>query len=81
MVDDKFQGKGFGREIMRLALDGFRADDRIKNVGISYEPENSVAQKLYASLGFIEPGEMVEGETLRVTKLEVIRSQPSERHI
>ena len=69
MVDDKFQGKGFGRGIMRLALDGFRADDRIKDVGISYEPENKVAQKLYASLGFIEPGELMEGETLALLNL------------
>ena len=69
MVDDKFQGKGYGREIMRQVLDGFRADGRIKNVGISYEPENEVARKLYASLGFIEPGEMLDEETLAVLKI------------
>lgn len=69
MVDDKFQGKGYGREIMQQVLDIFRADERIKNVGISYEPENEGARKLYASLGFVEPGEMLEGETLAVLKL------------
>ena len=69
MVDDKFQGKGYGREIMRQILDVFRVDERIKNVGISYEPENAGARKLYASLGFVEPGEMLEGETLAVLKL------------
>ena len=69
MVDDKFQGKGYGREIMRQVLDGFRADGRIKNVGISYEPENEVARKLYASLGFIEPGEVLDEETLAVLKI------------
>ena len=66
MVDDKFQGKGYGREIMRQILDVFRVDERIKNVGISYELENAGARKLYASLGFVEPGEMLEGETLAV---------------
>jgi diamine N-acetyltransferase len=69
MVDDRFQGKGYGREIMRQVLDGFRADERIKNVGISYEPENEVARKLYASLGFVEPGELIENETLAVLNL------------
>ena len=69
MVDDKFRGKGYGREIMRQVLDGFRADGRIKNVGISYEPENEVARKLYASLGFIEPGEVLDEETLAVLKI------------
>ena len=69
MVDDQFQGKGYGREIMRQVLDGFRADERIKNVGISYEPENEVARNLYASLGFVEPGELIENETLAVLNL------------
>lgn len=64
MVDEKFQGKGYGREIMQLVLDVFRADERIQNAGISYEPENESARKLYASLGFIEPGDLIENETL-----------------
>lgn len=38
MVDEKFQGKGYGREIMKQVLDVFRANEQIKNVGISYEP-------------------------------------------
>jgi len=69
MVDQQFQGRGYGREIMQLVLKRFREDERIKNVGISYEPENEVARKLYASLGFVEPGEMLDGETLAVLKL------------
>ena len=69
MVDEKVQGKGYGRKIMAQALERFRSDERIKNVGISYEPENEVARKLYASLGFVEPGEIVEGETLAILNL------------
>ena len=69
MVDQQFQGKGYGREIMQRVLDRFREDERIKNAGISYEPENEVARKLYASLGFVEPGELLEGETLAVLKV------------
>ena len=69
MVDGKFQGKGYGRFGMEKLLEIFRADERIRVVGISYEPENEGARKLYASLGFVEPGEMLEGETLAVLKL------------
>ena len=69
MVDEKFQGKGYGCEIMQQVLDVFRANEQIKNVGISYEPYNKVAQKLYAGLGFFEPGELLEGETLAVLNL------------
>ena len=69
MVGQPFQGKGYGREIMRIVLNRFRENERIKQVGISYEPENEVARKLYANLGFVEPGELLDGETLAVLKL------------
>lgn len=69
MVDEKHQGKGYGRFGMERILEIFRAEDRIKAVGISYEPENDSARKLYASLGFEETGEMVGEEVLAVLQL------------
>ena len=69
MVDEKFQGKGFGRFAMQKLIEIFRADNRIQEVGISYEPENKGARKLYASLGFVETGRTIEGETEAVLKL------------
>jgi len=69
MVDEKFQGKGYGKFAMQKALEIFRADERIKNVAISYEPENDVARKLYTSLGFVETGEIVEDEVVALLKL------------
>lgn len=69
MVDEKFQGKRYGREIMQQVLDIFRANQQIKAVGISYEPHNESARKLYAGLGFVEPGEFLEGETLAILNL------------
>lgn len=70
MVDEKHQGKGYGRFGMGWMLDCFRKDARIKNVAISYEPENDVARKLYASLGFVESGEMIGEEVLAVLRLK-----------
>lgn len=69
MVDEKFQGKGYGRFGMQKMLEIFRADERIKVIGISYEPENEVARKLYAGLGFVENGEILEGEIVAVLNL------------
>jgi diamine N-acetyltransferase len=69
MVDEKFQGKGYGRFGMEKMLEIFRADEHIKEVGISYEPTNEAARKLYASLGFVETGEIYEGEVVAVVKL------------
>ena len=69
MVDDKQQGKGYGRFGMQKLLEIFRAEQSIKVVGISYEPENEAARKLYASLGFAETGEVVSGEVVAVLQL------------
>ncbi len=69
MVDEKHQGKGYGRFAMKWMLDRFRGEERIRNVAISYEPENDAARKLYASLGFVETGEMVGEEVLAVMQL------------
>jgi diamine N-acetyltransferase len=69
MVDERYQGKGYGRFGMQKMLEIFRGEERVRVVGISYEPENEGARKLYASLGFEETGEMIDGETLAVLKL------------
>ncbi|MFT3894608.1 MAG: hypothetical protein QM730_23510 [Anaerolineales bacterium] len=40
-----------------------------KAVGISYEPDNDVARKLYASLGFVETGQILFDEVEAVLNL------------
>src|ERR1041385_6154187 len=70
MVDENQQGKGFGRFGMNWMLDRFREEERIKHVGISYEPDNEVGRKLYASLGFVETGEMMGDEVLAILELK-----------
>lgn len=69
MVDENHQGKGYGRFGMEKMLETFRLDERIRTVGISYEPENETARKLYASMGFEETGEMIGDEVLAVLHL------------
>lgn len=70
MVDAKHQGRGYGRFGMEKMLETFRVDERIRAVGISYEPENEGARKLYAKLGFEETGEMIDGEVVAVLRLK-----------
>jgi diamine N-acetyltransferase len=69
MVDEKHQAKGYGYFGMKSMLDIFRADPRIAAVGISYEPNNEVARKLYERIGFIETGEMLDGEVVAVYRI------------
>ena len=67
MIDRRYQGKGYGREAMKLALDFIRTfpAGEARYCWLSYEPENTVAKNLYLSLGFQEhPEQYVEGEEM-----------------
>ena len=69
MVDEKFQGKGYGKFGVEKMIEIFRAEERVKVAGVSYEPENDAARKLYAKYGFEETGEIWQGETLALLKI------------
>jgi len=69
MVDEKFQGQGFGRRALELALEKFHADQELRVGAISYSPDNVGAKKLYADLGFKETGEMAGEELLAILNL------------
>ncbi len=64
MIDKQYQGKGYGKEAMTNALELIRTFQygKASAVYISYEPENIVAKTLYASFGFVETGEIEDGE-------------------
>ena len=63
MIDKRYQGKGYGRKAMELALDYMRTlpCGKADNIWLSYEPENEAAKKLYASFGFIEQPQWYKG--------------------
>ena len=71
MIDRRYQGRGYGRQALRLALEFVRTlpCGKAELCEISYEPENEVARTLYASLGFEENGEMDGDEVVAVLKL------------
>ncbi len=71
MIDKKYQGKGYGKEAIRLALEFIRTlpCGEAEYCWLSYEPENTVAAKLYSSFGFNETGDMDGEELIAVLKL------------
>ena len=71
MIDKRYQKQGFGREAVRLALEFVRTwpHGKAEACVTSYNPENEVAKKLYASFGFVENGEMDDDEIIAVLKL------------
>jgi diamine N-acetyltransferase len=61
LVDAAFQGRGYGRAAVRAALAMLATEKGRAEFALSYQPANVVARRLYASLGFVETGE-VDGD-------------------
>ena len=54
VIDVAQQQRGYGRRATRLAIDELKARPDCQAIVIAYNPNNTVAQQLYASLGFTE---------------------------
>ena len=64
MIDARFQRRGWGRAAMLALMERIQRE-RPGPMRISYEPDNQAAEALYASLGFMPTGEVLEGELVR----------------
>ena len=71
MIDKKFQGKGFGKKAMNLALEFVNTFPcgTAKYCWLSYESDNDVAHKLYKSVGFVETDEKDGEEIVAILEL------------
>lgn len=70
MVDQHYQNAGIGRAALNLALNEIKANDRVKEIEICYDPKNPIAKGFYSSFGFQEVGLDGDGEDmLAVIKL------------
>ena len=66
MIDEKFQKNGFGKRALELVIDRIKQDKTHDKIKTSTNPENMIARKLYAKLGFCETGELHGDEVLMV---------------
>ncbi|WP_024859383.1 GNAT family N-acetyltransferase [Ruminococcus flavefaciens] len=71
MIDRRFQHRGYGRAALQLAIDFIRTYPcgKAEKCWLSYEPENTTAEKLYSSLGFEPNGEKDGDEIIAVLNL------------
>lgn len=53
-IDERYQGKGYGKEAVKMVLDVLKADGKYNKVVLCYIEGNEAAQKLYESFGFVE---------------------------
>lgn len=71
MIDKHFQGKGYGRQALEKAIAYIHTYPfgESKKIVLSYEPENLTAKHLYASVGFVESGDIFDNEIIAVLDL------------
>ena len=61
MIDAAHQGKGYGRQALELLV-GEALDDGVDEVKLSYHPGEHSPQTFYTRFGFVDTGEVEEGE-------------------
>lgn len=54
MIGKQFQGKGYGKQAVITFLEYFKVNHNADKLYISVSLENTVARKMYASIGFTE---------------------------
>lgn len=62
MIDKDHQGKGYGRAAMVALIKRIKAQGDCRVIEVCFNPDNSVAERLYASLGFVRTGRVIDGE-------------------
>lgn len=58
MIDKKYQGMGYGKEVFRMALKHLTNDTTRHRIWLDVNEKNPVAQKMYESFGFVDTGKM-----------------------
>ena len=71
MIDEQYQGKGYGRTSLIKALDILKTYPigYSETVSLFVEKDNVKAKSLYNSIGFVETGEILDGEIKLKKKL------------
>ena len=56
LIDKRYQGRGYGREAVRLVLEEMCREAQFDKVVLCYIEGNEAARRLYESFGFAETG-------------------------
>ena len=69
IIDRRHQRHGYGRAVVAQLLHRAASNGHLE-AALSYHTENTLAQSLYASMGFVETGELVDDETVARKRLK-----------
>ena len=53
-IDERYQGRGYGKETVRLVLNAMKKDGKYRKAVICYVEGNDAARNLYTRFGFVE---------------------------
>ncbi|GAB2024910.1 hypothetical protein OfM1_09810 [Lactovum odontotermitis] len=62
MIDQRFQGRGFGKAALQLSIDYLIEEFQAGEIYLTVERENKAAKQLYASFDFEPTGKTEDGE-------------------
>ena len=79
MIDEKHQGKGYGRAATLAVIERLSEIENFRELYLSFEPENENAEKLYQSIGFERTGEIDEQWGEIVMRLDMTKSNDNEQ--
>jgi diamine N-acetyltransferase len=66
MIGRQFQGRGLGRQALEAAVEWIVRERGADRIRLSVVPANERARRLYRSAGFVETGEIDDGEIVMV---------------
>ncbi|MEK4627101.1 MAG: GNAT family N-acetyltransferase [Solibacillus sp.] len=64
MITEQFQGKGYGKKAMQQWIALIKKESKYNSITLCYKEEDSIAKKLYESLGFQHTGVVDEDEVI-----------------
>jgi diamine N-acetyltransferase len=64
MIEAAYQGRGYGREAMRLVIEHVRTLPRATELLVAWVPAEGGPEPFYRSLGFEPTGEIDDGEVV-----------------
>ena len=72
MIDAQYQGYGFGKRGLELLIDYVRSRPNASELILSYHPGDKSPEGFYLKMGFVNTGEVIEGENVMRLDLNTI---------
>jgi len=68
-IDERYQGKGYGKQATLLLLKEMEQEHRFDRIVLCYIEGNEIAEKMYLELGFVHTGERDLDEIIMEKKI------------